>query len=55
MSPSCDIGQVVRKWQILFSVAKSQSIDVFLARLEDCRVLANLSEEEVLQSVRVVN
>ena len=29
----------------------NQSIDVFLARLEDCRVLANLSEEEVLSSL----
>ena len=48
---SRDIGQVVRKWQIRFSGAKSQSIDVFLARLEDCRVLANLSEEEVLSSL----
>ena len=36
MSHSRDIGQVVRKWQIRFSGAKSQSIDVFLARLEDC-------------------
>ena len=45
---SRDIGQIVRKWQIRFSGAKSQSIDVFLARLEDCRVLANLTEEEVL-------
>ena len=46
-----DIGQIVRKWQIRFSGAKSQSIDVFLARLEDCRVLTNLSEEEVLSSL----
>ena len=46
-----DIGQIVSKWQIQFSGAKSQSIDVFLARLEDCRVLANLSEEEVLSSL----
>ena len=51
MSHSRDIGQVVRKWQIRFSGAKSQSIDVFLARLEDCRVLAKLSEEEVLLSL----
>ena len=51
MFHSRDIGQVVRKWQIRFSGAKSQSIDVFLARLEDCRVLANLSEEEVLSSL----
>ena len=48
---SRDIGQIVRKWQIRFSGAKSQSIDVFLARLEDCRVLANLTEEEVLSSL----
>ena len=41
----------MRKWQIRFSGAKSQSIDVFLARLEDCRVLANLTEEEVLSSL----
>ena len=51
MSHSRDIGQVVRKWQIRFPGAKSQNIDVFLARLEDCRVLANLSEEEVLSSL----
>ena len=51
MFHSRDIGQIVRKWQIRFSGAKSQSIDVFLARLEDCRVLANLSEEEVLSSL----
>ena len=48
---SRDIGQTVRKWQIRFSGAKSQSIDVFLARLEDCRVLANRTEEEVLSSL----
>ena len=48
---SRDIGQKVRKWQIRFSGAKNQSIDVFLARLEDCRVLANLTEEEVLSSL----
>ena len=41
---SRDVGEVVRKWQIRFSGAKSQSIEVFLARLEDCRVLANLTE-----------
>ena len=41
----------MRKWQIRFSGAKSQSIEVFLARVEDCRVLANLSEEEVLSSM----
>ena len=51
MFHSRDIGQVVPKWQIRVSGAKSQSIDVFLARLEDCRVLANLSEEEVLSSL----
>ena len=51
MFHSRDIDQVVRKWQIRFSGAKSRSIDVFLARLEDCRVLANLSEEEVLSSL----
>ena len=49
--PSRDIGQIVRKWQIRFSGTKSQSIDVFLAKLEDCRVLANLTEEEVLSSL----
>ena len=38
MFHSGDIGQVVRKWQIRFSGAKSQSIDVFLVRLEDCKV-----------------
>ena len=42
---------MVRKWQIRFSGAKSQSIDVFLARLEDFRVLANLTEDEVLSSL----
>ena len=31
--------------------AKSQSIDIFLARSEDCTVLANLTEEEVLSSL----
>ena len=51
LCPSRDIGQIVRKWQIRVSGAKSQSIDVFLARLEDCRVLANLAEEEVLSSL----
>ena len=34
-----------------FSGAKSQSINIFLARLEDCRVLANLTEEELLSSL----
>ena len=48
---SRDIGQIVHKWQICFSGAKSQNIDVFLAWLEDCRILANLSEEEVLSSL----
>ena len=48
---SRDIGQIVRKWKIRFSGAKSQSIDVFLARLEDCRVLANLTQEEGLSSL----
>lgn len=48
---SRDVGQIVRKWQIRFSGAKSQSIDVFLARLEDCRTSANLSEEEVLSAL----
>ena len=47
-SSNRDIGQVVPKGQIRFSEAKSQGIDVFLARLEDCRTLANLTEEEVL-------
>ena len=41
----------MRKWQIRFSGVKSQSIDVFLARLEDCRVLTNLTEEEALSSL----
>ena len=45
------IGEIVRKWQIHFSGAKSQSIDVFLAMLEDCRVLAILTEEKVLSSL----
>ena len=35
MSHTRDIYQVIRKWQIRFSVI-SQSIDVFLARLQDC-------------------
>ena len=48
---SRDIGQIVRKWKIRFSGAKSQGIDVFLVRLEDCRVLANLTEEDVLPSL----
>ena len=40
MFHSRDIDQIVRKWQIRFSGAKSQGIDLFLAKLKGCRDLA---------------
>ena len=51
MGHTRDVGQIVRKWQVRFSGQKGESIDTFLARVEDCRALANLTEEEVLSSL----
>ena len=50
MGHTRDVGQIVRKWQVRFSGQKGESIDTFLVRVEDCRALANLTEEEEVLS-----
>ena len=46
-----DVGNIARKWGLKFTGEKGQSIDVFLNRVEECRDLAKISEEEMLSSL----
>ena len=46
-----DVGNIARKWGLKFTGEKGQSIDVFLNRVEECRDLAKMSEEEMLSSL----
>ena len=46
-----DVGQIVRRWGVQFSGEPDQSAETFLGRVDECRALARLSEEEMLSSL----
>ena len=47
-----DLGAVVRKWKVRFTGSDDHmSIDHFLAKIEDCRITANLTEDELFHSL----
>lgn len=46
-----DVGHIVRRWNVKFTGDRGQSIEHFLMRVEECRLLAGLSEVDVLNSL----
>lgn len=46
-----DVGDTVRRWQIQFSGSKGQSIEEFLTRVQECRLISNITDEELLLAI----
>ncbi|CAB0037100.1 unnamed protein product [Trichogramma brassicae] len=46
-----DVGAIVRKWKVEFNGEKGSSVDEFIQRVDECRRLARLSDEDLLNSI----
>ncbi|CAB0036825.1 unnamed protein product [Trichogramma brassicae] len=46
-----DVGAIVRKWKVEFNGEKGSSVDEFIQRVDACRRLARLSDEDLLNSI----
>ncbi|CAB0034823.1 unnamed protein product [Trichogramma brassicae] len=46
-----DVGAIVRKWEVEFNGEKGSSVDEFIQRVDECRRLARLSDEDLLNSI----
>ncbi|CAB0028083.1 unnamed protein product [Trichogramma brassicae] len=46
-----DVGAIVRKWKVDFNGEKGSSVDEFIQRVDECRRLACLSDEDLLNSI----
>lgn len=46
-----DVGRTVRTWKINFSGDKTSSIEEFLQRVDECRKLAHINDEDLLNSM----
>ena len=50
-SPRYDVGKTVRAWKVRFSGSKESCIEEFLQRVEECRRLAYISDEDLLNAM----
>ncbi|KAL7295103.1 hypothetical protein TKK_0011571 [Trichogramma kaykai] len=46
-----DVGAIVRKWKVEFNGEKGSSVEEFIQRVGECRRLARLSDEDLLDSI----
>ena len=46
-----DIGRIVRTWKIKFDGEKSSSIEEFIQRVDECRTLAHIPDEDLLNAM----
>ena len=50
-SMNLDVGRTVRQWKLQFSGEKGSSIEEFIERVNECRSLAHIADEDLLNAM----